>query len=200
MKAQILCDRIIELLNGWLKEEGSEIAARAARQRPRPAMPSCAARRSTGWARRAKAKACASAAAWRVRTTSASKPRCPPSPATSRRSRRCAWFRSGWKKAWKPKSPAPNSAWSSVSARLCFLSSTMRRDDRVGMSIEDWQEMISELGLDRSQPARHGSAFVAGTLVPVVLQSKVTAVGTLELWCHARDGHGQWKLELNVRE
>jgi hypothetical protein len=34
----------------------------------------------------------------------------------------------------------------------------------------------------------------------VHLESKVTAVGTLELWCHQSDGDGKWKLELNVRE
>jgi hypothetical protein len=28
----------------------------------------------------------------------------------------------------------------------------------------------------------------------------MTEVGTLELWCVARDGTGRWKLELNLRE
>jgi hypothetical protein len=40
----------------------------------------------------------------------------------------------------------------------------------------------------------------AGQLVPVRLESHVTEVGTLELWCVARDGHGRWKLEYSVRE
>ena len=40
----------------------------------------------------------------------------------------------------------------------------------------------------------------AGDLVPVRLESHVTEVGTLELCCVARDGHGRWKLEYSVRE
>ena len=35
-------------------------------------------------------------------------------------------------------------------------------------------------------------------MVPVHLHSKVTEVGTLELWCHSRDGKQRWKLEFNV--
>jgi hypothetical protein len=37
-------------------------------------------------------------------------------------------------------------------------------------------------------------------MVPVRLEAHVTEVGTLELWCVARDGHGRWKLEYSVRE
>jgi len=40
----------------------------------------------------------------------------------------------------------------------------------------------------------------AGDLVPVRLEAHVTEVGTLELWCVARDGRGRWKLEYSVRE
>ena len=36
--------------------------------------------------------------------------------------------------------------------------------------------------------------------MPVHLHSKVTEVGTLELWCISRDGKERWKLEFNVRE
>jgi len=36
--------------------------------------------------------------------------------------------------------------------------------------------------------------------VPVSLESRVTEVGTLELWCVARGGADRWKLELNIRE
>jgi hypothetical protein len=38
------------------------------------------------------------------------------------------------------------------------------------------------------------------TVLPVTLESRVTEVGTLELWCVSRaEGH-RWKLELNIRE
>ena len=39
-----------------------------------------------------------------------------------------------------------------------------------------------------------------GRTVPVHLHSRVTEVGTLELWFISRDGKQRWKLEFNVRE
>jgi hypothetical protein len=33
----------------------------------------------------------------------------------------------------------------------------------------------------------------------VRLTTRVTEVGTLEVWCVARDGARRWKLEFNVR-
>jgi hypothetical protein len=45
-------------------------------------------------------------------------------------------------------------------------------------------------------PAEAGNE---GQIVPVKLHAHVTAVGTLELWCVARDDR-RWKLEYNVRE
>ena len=63
-----------------------------------------------------------------------------------------------------------------------------------------------------AEPARwegdvrlNGSDVVAipgkeGRTVPVHLHSKVTEVGTLELWCISRDGKQRWKLEFNVRD
>ncbi len=39
-----------------------------------------------------------------------------------------------------------------------------------------------------------------GTVVPVRLETQVTELGTLEVWCVSRDGTQRWKLELNIRE
>ena len=39
-----------------------------------------------------------------------------------------------------------------------------------------------------------------GATVPVTLESRMTEVGTIELWCVARDGQHRWKLELSIRE
>ena len=36
--------------------------------------------------------------------------------------------------------------------------------------------------------------------MPVTLESRMTEVGTIELWCVARDGAQRWKLELSIRE
>jgi hypothetical protein len=84
-------------------------------------------------------------------------------------------------------------------AQFRFLSSTTRREDRAGSTIEDWEGSIEELKpIEANLPASKGHA--SGTLVPVKLQSKITEVGTLELWCQEKSGAGKWKLELNVRE
>jgi len=40
-----------------------------------------------------------------------------------------------------------------------------------------------------------------GSVVPVFLETRVTEIGTLELWCVSREKQDQrWKLEFNVRE
>jgi hypothetical protein len=39
-----------------------------------------------------------------------------------------------------------------------------------------------------------------GTVMPVRLESRVTEIGTLEVWCVSRDAGQRWKLELNIRE
>jgi len=39
-----------------------------------------------------------------------------------------------------------------------------------------------------------------GTVMPVRLESRVTEIGTLEVWCVSREGGQRWKLELNIRE
>ena len=38
------------------------------------------------------------------------------------------------------------------------------------------------------------------TVMPVKMESRITEIGTLELWCVAREGDNRWKLEFNVRE
>jgi len=82
-------------------------------------------------------------------------------------------------------------------AEFQFLSSTIRKSDAPGALIEDWGEDLEALGplevtLDARGKRDHG-------LVPVVLESRVTEIGTLELWCKERDGEQRWKLELNIR-
>lgn len=82
-------------------------------------------------------------------------------------------------------------------AEFRFLGSTVRRGDTVGTIIEDWEGEIDELSpmtTTLEAPGREGN------MVPVHLHSKVTEVGTLELWCLSRDSKQRWKLEFNVRE
>ncbi len=82
-------------------------------------------------------------------------------------------------------------------AEFRFLSSTIRKQDHVGDLLENWSGEIEELSplevtlnLDGQQ----------GAVLPVRLESRVTEIGTLEVWCVSRDGGQRWKLELNLRE
>jgi hypothetical protein len=81
-------------------------------------------------------------------------------------------------------------------AEFRFLSSTIRRGDEIGTLVEDWGDEIEELGpLEVTLEVGEDEDEV----VPVQLESHITELGTLELWCVARDGR-RWKLELNIRE
>ena len=84
-------------------------------------------------------------------------------------------------------------------AEFRFLSSTIRKNDRAGALIEEWGDDLDEIGpLEVTLTADGGAE--TGDLTPVTLESRVTEIGTLELWCNERDGEGRWKLELNIRE
>jgi Hsp70 protein len=82
-------------------------------------------------------------------------------------------------------------------AEFRFLSSTVRKGDEIGSLVEDWGDEIEEssplevtLKLDGKED----------TILPVRLETRVTEVGTLEVWCVSRDGAQRWKLEFNIRE
>jgi molecular chaperone DnaK (HSP70) len=82
-------------------------------------------------------------------------------------------------------------------AQFRFLGSTVRRSDTPGTVVEEWEGQIDELAPVTTTLEAPGKE---GQTVPVHLHSKVTEVGTLELWCLSRDGKQRWKLEYNVRE
>ena len=82
-------------------------------------------------------------------------------------------------------------------AEFRFLSSTVRKSDPPGALIEDWGDDLDEMGpleVTLQLPGREDAT------VPVSLETHVTEVGTLELWCVTRDRSHRWKLELNIRE
>jgi hypothetical protein len=82
-------------------------------------------------------------------------------------------------------------------AEFRFLSSTVRKQDHVGDLLENWGSDIEELSPLEVTLDLEGQQ---GAVMPVRLESRVTEVGTLELWCVSRDGANRWKLELNIRE
>jgi len=70
-------------------------------------------------------------------------------------------------------------------AEFRFLGSSVRRNDPVGTVVEEWEGQIEELTPMTMTLEAPGNE---GRTVPVHLHSKVTEVGTLELWCLSRDG------------
>jgi hypothetical protein len=82
-------------------------------------------------------------------------------------------------------------------AEFRFLSSTIRKQDHVGDLLENWGTDIEELSPLEVTLNLEGQQ---GAVLPVRLESRVTEIGTLELWCVSRDNASRWKLELNIRE
>ena len=93
-------------------------------------------------------------------------------------------------------------------AEFRFLTSTVRKADAAGALIEDWGDDLEELSpLEVTLPVERNDSDAT---VPVTLESRVTEIGTLELWCVERtatkgrtkkpEGGARWKLELNIRE
>ena len=82
-------------------------------------------------------------------------------------------------------------------AEFRFLSSSVRKQDHAGSLLEDWGSDLEELSPLEVTLKLDGQQ---GTVVPVRLETRVTELGTLEVWCVSRDGTQRWKLELNIRE
>jgi molecular chaperone DnaK (HSP70) len=80
-----------------------------------------------------------------------------------------------------------------------FFAAATRKDDGAGTLIDATAPGLTELDPGEKMVAADGERKT-GDLVPVRLEAHVTEVGTLELWCVARDGRGRWKLEYSVRE
>jgi molecular chaperone DnaK (HSP70) len=78
-----------------------------------------------------------------------------------------------------------------------FLSSTSRKQDAIGTLVEEWNGDIDELHPLEVTLTLSGREH---TVLPVRLESRVTELGTLELWLVSRDGANRWKLEWNIRE
>jgi molecular chaperone DnaK (HSP70) len=81
-------------------------------------------------------------------------------------------------------------------AQFRFLGSTTRREDQVGTLIEEPGDDIEEL-----TPMETTLSWIGqeGVTIPARLRVHLTEVGTLELWAVSRDETHRWKLEFNVR-
>jgi len=80
-----------------------------------------------------------------------------------------------------------------------LLSSTVHKKDEIGEIVENWQGEIEEVTTMEAELLAD-SGEEKGDVVPVWLQTGMTEIGTLEIWCVSRDETRRWKLEFNLRE
>jgi hypothetical protein len=82
--------------------------------------------------------------------------------------------------------------------RFRFLGSSVRRQDRVGITLESWTpDEIEELNNIEATLPSDGRA--SGEIVPVRLRARLTEVGTLKLEAMPLAGPERWAVEFNVR-
>lgn len=82
--------------------------------------------------------------------------------------------------------------------RFRFFGSKTRREDVVGARLEHWNEDELE-ELDEIEITLPEEGHNSGEVVPVYLSSAVTEVGTLELRAVSRRDQQHWKIEFDVR-
>jgi Hsp70 protein len=197
MKASVLRSRLVEVLNSWLAEEGFE-ALGATEVLDAPDLEHAVARGAAyyGSARRGRGVRIRSGASrsYYIGIESAM----PAVPGMAAPLKALCVVPFGMEEGSEAQVPHREfGLMVGEPAEFRFLSSTVRKQDQVGNLLEDWGDEIEELNplevtldLDGRQ----------GTLLPVRLESRVTEIGTLELWCVSRDSSNRWKLELNIRE
>jgi hypothetical protein len=81
-------------------------------------------------------------------------------------------------------------------AEFRFFTSSERKNDPPGLMLEDVSDELEELAPVEVLLPADGHE---GQVVRVTLETVVTETGMLQLWCVAKDGR-RWKLEFNVRE
>lgn len=84
-------------------------------------------------------------------------------------------------------------------AEFRFFASSARPQDKPGAVVDPAEAELVELDPVLATLTAEGDGDGKRRAVPVTLEAKVTAVGTLELWCVAEAARGRWKLEYSVR-
>jgi len=197
MKAEVLRDRVVQVLNSWLKEEGFD-GLGAQQVLDAPDLEHAVARGAAyyGSARRGRGVRIRSGASrtYYIGIESAM----PAVPGMEAPLKALCVVPFGMEEG--TEATIPNREFGLVvgePAEFRFLSSSIRKQDHVGSLLEDWGNDLEELGPLEVTLTLDGQQ---GAVVPVRLETRVTEIGTLEVWCVSRDGKQRWKLELNIRE
>jgi Hsp70 protein len=197
MKAAVLRDRVVEVLNSWLRQEGFD-ALGTEQILEAPDLEHAVARGAAyyGKARRGRGVRIRSGASrtYYVGIESAM----PAVPGMEAPLKALCVVPFGMEEG--TEATIPDREFGLVvgePAEFRFLSSSVRKQDQVGSLLEDWGTDIEELSPLEVTLKLDGQQ---GTVVPVRLETRVTELGTLEVWCVSREGAQRWKLELNIRE
>ena len=197
MKAAVLRDRVVEVLNNWLRQEGFD-ALGAGQILEAPDLEHAVARGAAyyGKARRGRGVRIRSGASrtYYIGIESAM----PAVPGMEAPLKALCVVPFGMEEG--TEAAVPGREFGLVvgePAEFRYLSSTVRKQDHVGSLLEDWGTDVEELSPLQVTLKLDGQQ---GAIVPVRLATRVTELGTLEVWCVSRDGTQRWKLELNIRE
>src|SRR5207244_701803 len=79
-----------------------------------------------------------------------------------------------------------------------LYTSTVRSDDQAGALLQVQPDQL--LRMPPLHTVLRGGKRSGTKHVPVTLAARSTEIGTLELWCVAKDGGNRWRLEFNVRD
>ncbi len=193
MKATLLRQRLVDVLNGWLSQEGSQALRTLEGTNPDHAVARGAA--YYGLARRGKGIRIRGGAARSYYIGIETSMPAVPGMAAPLKALCVAPF--GMEEG--TESDIPGQEFGLVvgePAQFRFLGSTTRRGDQVGTFIEEPGDDIEEL-----TPLETTLSWIGqeGVPIPARLRVHLTEVGTLELWAVSRDETHRWKLEFNVR-
>ena len=197
MKAAVLRDRVVEVLNNWLRQEGLD-ALKAEQILEAPDLEHAVARGAAyyGKARHGRGVRIRSGASrtYYIGIESAM----PAVPGMEAPLKALCVVPFGMEEG--TEATIPDKEFGLVvgePAEFRFLSSSVRKQDQAGSLLEDWGSELEELSPLEVTLKLDGQQ---GTVLPVRLETRVTELGTLEVWCVSRDGTNRWKLELNIRE
>jgi hypothetical protein len=197
MKAAMLRDRVVEVLNNWLRQEGLD-ALEAEQILEAPDLEHAVARGAAyyGKARRGRGVRIRSGASrtYYIGIESAM----PAVPGMEAPLKALCVVPFGMEEG--TEATIPDKEFGLVvgePAEFRFLSSSVRKQDQAGSLLEDWGNDLEELSPLEVTLKLNGQQ---GAVLPVRLETRVTELGTLEVWCVSRDGTNRWKLELNIRE
>ena len=80
-----------------------------------------------------------------------------------------------------------------------LYTSTVRGDDKAGDVLRR-RSRTSCCSCRRCTPSCAAASAAAPRTCPVTLAARCTEIGTLELFCVAKDGGNRWRLEFNIRD